>query len=123
MFKLNPDYTCTQKRSLCCYTCRGVVVPTVGRPVLPMLSNAEPQRHVQPSRQQNVNRVGMQMDRRKETVGGRRWGRGRDRQIGKPDRVYGAERAVGRDAATQRFRERQQRLNQMMSFRSQRRSG
>ncbi|XP_033752378.1 uncharacterized protein LOC117336111 [Pecten maximus] len=110
-FKMDPDYTCTQKRSLCCYSCRGVTTMLGRKPPVSGVKSRKPAPTSTPrpkastkTRNRNFKPV---KSRRRSQTGGR------------GHRIYGSERTVGRDAAAKRFlerRERQRRLRGRNNF-------
>ncbi|XP_069132814.1 uncharacterized protein [Argopecten irradians] len=102
-FKMDPEYTCTQKRSLCCYSCRGVTT-MLGRS--PPISPVKP---IRPSSTPRPTAFSTSRKRNFKPAAGRR----RGQTGGRGHRIYGSERAAGRDAAAKRFLERRDRQRRL----------
>ncbi|OWF37337.1 uncharacterized protein LOC110440285 [Mizuhopecten yessoensis] len=103
-FKMDPDYACTQKRSLCCYSCRGVTA-RIGKPAVPASSH---KRNV-PTSTPRPTKVRNTRHRSSKRVKSRR----RSQTGGRGHRIYGSERHAGRDAAAKRFLEQRERQRRM----------
>ncbi|XP_060067803.1 uncharacterized protein LOC132548006 [Ylistrum balloti] len=104
-FKMDPEYTCTQKRSLCCYSCRGVTTMRGKKQSIP---GVKPRGHFQTTTPRPAGSAASRHSNFKPVKSRRRTQKG-----GRGHRIYGSERAAGRDAAAKRFLERRERERQM----------